>query len=147
MATKGSRKEKGKAKAKMPTSVMNRHLSLHRDRIQWFISERVCGRILIYHVCGVKDQRVWNLFDDMILLGPVTTCHFSQFPLMWPLRRCRCSHFREWLAAFNSYMGQMFGKTRDQMNNWRWDNPCAFRDQVDCSNPQTTSLGKVKRTS
>jgi len=32
------------------------------------------------------------------------------------------------------------------MNNWRWDNPRAFRDQVECSNPQTTSLGKVKRT-
>jgi len=43
-------------------------------------------------------------------------------------------------------MGQMFDKTRDQMNNWRWDNPHAFRDQVDRSNPQTTSSGKVKRT-
>jgi len=43
-------------------------------------------------------------------------------------------------------MGQMFDKTRDQMNNWRWDNPCALRDHVNRSNPQTTSLGKVKRT-
>ena len=43
-------------------------------------------------------------------------------------------------------MGQMFDKTRDQMNNWRWDNPRAFGDQVDRSNPQTTSSGKVKRT-
>jgi len=43
-------------------------------------------------------------------------------------------------------MGQMFDKTRDQMTNWRWDNPCAFRDQVDHSNPQTNSSGKVKRT-
>jgi len=40
----------------------------------------------------------------------------------------------------------MFDKTRDQMNNWRWDNPRAFGDQVDRSNPQTTSSGKVKRT-
>jgi hypothetical protein len=40
----------------------------------------------------------------------------------------------------------MFDKTCDQMNNWRWDNPCAFGDQVDSSNPQTTSMGKVKRT-
>jgi len=32
------------------------------------------------------------------------------------------------------------------MNNWRWDNPRAFGDQVDRSNPQTTSSGKVKRT-
>jgi len=32
------------------------------------------------------------------------------------------------------------------MNNWRWDNPHAFGDQVDGSNPQTTSSGKVKCT-
>jgi hypothetical protein len=43
-------------------------------------------------------------------------------------------------------MGQMFDKTRDQMNNWRWDNPHAFGDQVNQSNPQTTRSGKVKRT-
>jgi len=43
-------------------------------------------------------------------------------------------------------MGQMFDKTCDQINNWRWDNRHAFGDQVDCSNPQTTSSGKVKRT-
>jgi hypothetical protein len=30
------------------------------------------------------------------------------------------------------------------MNNWMWDNPHAFGDQVDRSNPQTTSLGMVK---
>jgi len=41
----------------------------------------------------------------------------------------------------------MFDKTHDQMNNWSWDNLRAFMDQVDCSNPQTTSTGKVKRTS
>jgi hypothetical protein len=40
----------------------------------------------------------------------------------------------------------MFDKTHDQMNNWRWDNPRAFGDQVDRSNQQTTSSGKVKRT-
>jgi len=43
-------------------------------------------------------------------------------------------------------MGQTFDKTRNQMNNWRWDNPRAFWDQVDCSNMQTTSSGKVQRT-
>jgi hypothetical protein len=40
----------------------------------------------------------------------------------------------------------MFDTARDQMNNWRWDNPRAFGDQVDCSNPETTSSGKVKCT-
>jgi hypothetical protein len=43
-------------------------------------------------------------------------------------------------------MGQMFDKTLDQMNSWRWDNPHTFGDQVDRSNPQTTSSGKIKRT-
>jgi len=43
-------------------------------------------------------------------------------------------------------MGQMFDKTHYQMNIWRWDNPRAFWDEVDCSNPQTSSSGSVKRT-
>ena len=42
-------------------------------------------------------------------------------------------------------MGQMFDKTRHQMNNWRWDYLSAFGDQVDRSNLQTTSSGKGKR--
>jgi hypothetical protein len=40
----------------------------------------------------------------------------------------------------------MVDKTRDQMNNWRWDNTHAIGDEVDRSNPQTTSSGKVKCT-
>jgi len=43
-------------------------------------------------------------------------------------------------------MGQMIDKTRDQMNNWRWDNPHDLGDQVNRSNPQTTTSGKGKRT-
>jgi hypothetical protein len=43
-------------------------------------------------------------------------------------------------------MGQMFDKTPDQMNIWRWDTPHAVRDQVDHSNQLTTILGKVKPT-
>jgi hypothetical protein len=31
------------------------------------------------------------------------------------------------------------------MNIWRWDNPRAFGDQVDGSNPSTTSAGEVER--
>jgi len=148
MAPKGSRKGKRKAtaRAKMRTSVINRCLSLDRDRIKGFISEHIRGPIRIYNVCGVKDERAWDLFYDIIFLDPVTTRHFSQFQLTWPHRRSRSSPFREWWAAFRSYMGPMFDQTRDQMNNWRWDNPRAFGDQVDRSNPQTTSSGKVQRT-
>jgi len=29
------------------------------------------------------------------------------------------------------------------MNNWRWYNPCAFRDQFDRSNLETTRSGKA----
>jgi len=147
MAPKGSRRGKGKAtaRAKIPTSVTNRRLLLDRDRIKGFISEHNRGLIRIYNACGVKDERAWELFYDIFFLDPVTTRHFSQFQLMWPDRRSRSSPFREWWAAFRSYMGQMFVKTCDQMNNWRWDNTQAFRDQVDRSNPQTTSSGKVKR--
>jgi len=148
MAPKGSRKGKGKAtaRAKMPTSVINRRLSLDRDRIKGFISEHIRGLIRIYNVCGIKDERARDLFYDIIFLDPFMTRHFSQFQLMWPHRRSRSSPFREWWAAFGSYMGQMYDKTRDQMNNWRWDNPRPFGDQVDRSNPQTTSSGKVKHT-
>jgi len=117
MALKGSNKGKGKARAKMPTSVINRRLSLYRDGIKGFISEHICGLIRIYNVCGVKDERAWDLFYDIIFLDPVTTRHFSQFQLMWLHRRSRSSPFREWWAASRSYRGQMFDKTRDQMNN------------------------------
>jgi hypothetical protein len=130
----------------MPTSVINRRLSLDQDCIKGFISEHICGLIQIYNVCGVKDERAWDLFYDIIFLDPVRTRHFSQFQLMWPHRRSRSSPFQGWWAAFRSYMGQMFDKTRDQMNNWRWDNPRAYGDRVDRSKPQTTSSGKVKRT-
>jgi hypothetical protein len=147
MAPKDSSKGKRKARAKMPTSVMNRRLLLDQDRIERFISEHIRGLIRIYNVCGVNDQRAWDLFYDIIFLDPVTTRHFAQLQQMWPHRRSRSSPFREWWAAFPSYMGYMFDQTRDQMNNWRWDNPCASGDQVDRFNPQTTSWGKVKRTS
>jgi len=78
MAPTGSRKEKGNATArvKMPTSVINRRLSLDRDRIQGFIPEHIRGLIRIYNVCGVKDDKAWDLFYDIIFLNPVTTHHF-----------------------------------------------------------------------
>ena len=148
MALKGSCKGKGKAttRAKMPTSVINRDLSLDRDRIQGFISENICGLIQIYNVCGIKDERAWDLFYDIIFLGPVTTRHFSQFQLIWPHRRSRCSSCREWWAAFHLYMGQMYDQTGGQMSSWRWDNPCTLGDQVVRSIQQTTSSENVQCT-
>jgi len=149
MAPKGSHKGKGNAmaRAKLPTSVINRRLSLDQERINVFISELIHGLIRIYNVSGIKDERSWDLFYDIIFLDPVTARHFSQFQLMWPHHRSRSSPFQEWWAAFRSYIGQMFDKTHDQMNNWRWDNPRAFGDEVDCSNPLRSTSGQVKRTS
>jgi hypothetical protein len=148
MAPESNRKGMGRAtpRANMPTSVITRHLSLDQDRLDGFISEHIRGHIRIFNICGVKDERAWDLFCDIIYLDPVTTCHFSQFQLMWPHRRSRSSPSQEWWAAFCSYMGQMFDKTRDQINNRRLDNPRALRDQVNHSNPQPTSSGKVKHT-
>jgi hypothetical protein len=148
MAPKGSCKGKGKAttRAKMPTSGINRGLALDRDRIKGFISEHICGLIWIYNVCGVKDEWCWDLFDGIFFLDPVTTRHFSQLQLILLHHRSRSSPFREWWAAFRSYMGQMSDNTGDQMNNWGWDNPRSFGDQVKSSNPLITSSGKVKPT-
>jgi hypothetical protein len=98
MALKGRSKGKGNAtvRAKIRMSVINRCLSLDRERIKGFISEHIRRLICIYNICGVKDERAWDLFYDMIFLDPVTTRHFSQFQLMWPHRRSRSSPFREW---------------------------------------------------
>jgi hypothetical protein len=130
----------------MPTSDINRPLTWDRDRVMGLISDRICGVIQIYNARGVKDESAWDLFYDIICLDPVTTHHFHQFQLMWLHRRSRSSPFLQWWAAFHSCMAQMFDKTRNQMNHWRWDNPVTFGDQDDHSYPHTTSLGKVKLT-
>jgi len=66
----------------MPTSVINQRLSLDRDSRKGYILEHICGLIWIYNVCGVKVERAWDLFHDIIILDSVTTCHFSQFQLL-----------------------------------------------------------------
>jgi hypothetical protein len=94
MAPKGSSKGKGKARAKMTTSVINRRLSLDPARIKRFFSQHIRGPIRIYNVCGIQDERAWDLFYDIIFLDSVRTCHLSQFQLMWPHRRSMSSPFR-----------------------------------------------------
>ena len=119
MAPNGRSKGKGKARAKMRTSDINQRLSLDRDCMTGFISEHIRGLIWIYNVCGIKDDKAWDLFNDGIFLDLVMTCHFSQFQLMWPHQRSRSLPFREWWAAFRSYWWQMLDTSRDQMKNWR----------------------------
>jgi len=132
--------------AEIPTSVANRCLSLDWYRIDGLIPEHICGLIWIYIVCSSKDQRAWDLLYDIIFLDPVTTRLVSQFQLLWLHRRCRCLPFPGWWVAFHSYIGQMFDKTCDQMNNWRWVNPRAFGDQPDSFIFQTTISGKFNHT-
>jgi len=110
MAPKGSSKGKGKASAKMTTSVINRCLSLDRDHIKRFILDQNRGLIQIYNVCSVKDERAWDLFYDKVFLDPVTSHNISPSELIWPHRSSRSSPFREWWAAFPSHTGQMFDK-------------------------------------
>jgi hypothetical protein len=80
IAPKGSREAKGNAdaKAKMRTSVVDLGLLYDQDRITEFISEHIGGLIRISNVCGMKDERAWELFYDIIFLDPVTTGHNSQ---------------------------------------------------------------------
>jgi hypothetical protein len=148
IAPKGSRKAKGKGRArvKMPTSVMNRGLSLDPDHRKEFISESIPGCTQIYKVCRIRDARALYLFYEIIFVEPVMTRHFSKFQPMWPHHRHRSSPFPEWCVAFRSYLGKMYDTTHDQMNNWRLDNHRAFGDKVDHTNLLTTCLGTVKRT-
>jgi len=147
MALKGNHKGKGKDRAKLLTLVINRRLLFDRDRIKGFISKCIRGLIQIFNVCGIKDHGAWVCFYVIILHEPVMTHHFSQFQLIWPLCGSSCLPFLEWSAAFLRYMGQMFHKTCDQLNNVRLDNPRAFAVEVDGSDQPATSSGRVKPTS
>ena len=84
MAPKASRKEMGNetAGAKMPTMDTYRDLILDRDSLKVFISKHIHAEIRIYNVCGIKDERAWDLFYDIIILDPVTTRQQSQLQLM-----------------------------------------------------------------
>jgi len=144
----GSHKGMGKetASAKLPTSVINRCLVLDRDLMTGFISEHICGLLRMNNVCGINDERAWELLYDIGILDPVMTRHISPVQLMRPHHRGRCLPFQDWRAAIRSDMAQMFDTTLNQMNNCRWDIPSAFSDYVDPSNLLTTSSGKVQHT-
>jgi len=125
---------------------MNRHLSLDRDGIRGLISEHVRKLIWIYNVCGVKDERAWDIFYDIIF----SWCSHDSPHFTIP---AEVTTLREQEFAFSGVVsnilliyGANVSQTRDQMNNSRWDNPYAFRDQVDHSNPLTASSGRVKPT-
>ena len=79
--TNGSHQEQRKAtaRAEMPTSLIHRRLLMEQNRIQRFISEDIRGLMRIYDVCGVKDERAWDLSYDIIILDPVTTRQVAQF--------------------------------------------------------------------
>jgi hypothetical protein len=112
IAPKGSRQGKGKptARAKMPTLVINGRLSFDQECIKGFISEHIRGLICMYNVCGVNDERTWDLLYEIVFLDPVTTHNFAQFQLMWLHHRSSSSHFWECWSAFRSYMGKCVTK-------------------------------------
>jgi len=136
----------------MPTSVINWRLWLDQDHKKELILKHIHGLIRTYKVCGIKDEREWEHFYDIIILDPVMTRHFSPFQLMWPHLRSGCWPFQELWAAFRSYMGQMFEKTHNQMNILRWHNPHASSITVAINRkppqgrsnaPASVSLGMV----
>jgi hypothetical protein len=57
MAPKGSSKGKWKARARIPTLVINRYLFWDQDLMKGFIKEHIRGLIRIYNVCGVRAGR------------------------------------------------------------------------------------------
>jgi hypothetical protein len=126
MAPRSGRTAKGKAtaRAKVSTSGINQHLWLDGVRIKRFISDHICGLIRKHNSCSFDLPKAWDFVYDKISLDPVTTRHISQYQLIWRHSKSRSSPFREWWAAFRSYMGQMFDTTRDPMNVWRCDNLC-----------------------
>jgi len=65
------------ARAKVQTSVINRRQLLDHDHIKQFISKHICGLIGIYNISGVKVERAWDIFCDIIFLNPVMTGHIS----------------------------------------------------------------------
>jgi len=75
-APKGSSKGKVKARAKMPTSIVNGRLLLDWYRIMGFMSEYLYELRRIDNVRGVNHDRAWDLFCDLILLDPVTMSKF-----------------------------------------------------------------------
>jgi len=125
------------ARARILTSVLNRYLALDHHSTNGMISEHIRGLIRIYNITSIKDERAWDLFCDLIILDPVMTCRFSQFQLIWPDHMSTSLAFWEWGVDFRSYMTQMFDKTNHQMNYLRRHNPCAFREHVGWSTPQT----------
>jgi hypothetical protein len=46
-------------------------------------------------------------------------------------------------AAFPAFMGQLFDNTRNQMNNWRWDNACAFAIKSIAPNRSLPAVGRL----
>jgi len=84
MAPKGSHQGKTNktARAKMPTSVINQHLSLDRDRMQKLILEHIRGPMRRYNAHRVKDEMACGHFYHIMFCDPVITHHFSQFQLM-----------------------------------------------------------------
>jgi hypothetical protein len=61
MAPKATRKGKVKAKAKMTTSVINRHLLLYWDRINLLFREHIRGLIRTHIVSSIKNELAWDL--------------------------------------------------------------------------------------
>jgi len=156
MAPKCSRKGTGKATARatMPTSVINWLLLLNRDCIKGFIPEHIHGLILIYNVCGIKDESAWDHFYDIIFPDAVTTRHFLQFQPMWLHHRSRVHLFGSGGQPSAHIWGKCLikpatkwtigGRTTPMPSGIEWIAPiCRQPAREWLSSPASVSLGTV----
>jgi len=132
--------------ARHPTATIDERLKFKGPGTKNFISEHIRALIRQYHIPGIKSERAWDLFYDIIFLDPVTTRHFAQFQGMWKYRNAKDSPHYEWWRAFHTYMSHRFDKTHEQMNNWRRYNPEAFGDPIVELPTERTRSGKWKPT-
>jgi len=130
----------------MPTSVINRRLSLDQGRIQRFIFGHILGFKRIQNLFGVDFEIACDVLYDIIFLDPVMSSHFSQFKTDVVTPKGQDFTLSRVVGSLPFIYGEMFDTTHNQINNWRWDNTHTLRDHVDRSNQQTLSLGNVECT-
>jgi len=93
-----------------------------------FLAEHILGLIRMYAISGMGDIRAWDLIYDILFLDPITTPHFAQFQWLWSHRRENSGDNFQWWNLFKGFFGGCLGKTQEQMNHYRADNPSQFGD-------------------
>jgi hypothetical protein len=102
----------------------------------------------MYAISGMMDIRAWDLIYDILFLDPITTPHFAQFQWLWRHRLENSGDNFQWWNLFKGFLGGCFGKTQEQMNHYRADNPSQFGDHGEDRLPPARghSISRPRRT-